>query len=568
MSPTVHSGGNFHEAPNAASPLSARWLWLAAILVMLAEFLLFDRMTSRHHASVYPRWNDQIQYLTESYRGYEEARAHGLWSGLRTTVTNHAAQGTLHDVLAMLLFLLVGSPSRSAALSLNLLAFLAWQASLLAVFRRLSGSWTVGWLAFALLPCLAGPWSAEPGSAVDFRLDHAAMCLFGASSAVALLTRGFRSTPWSIGLGVVVGFTLLERFLTGAYFAVIFLAAAGWILAGDEKIRRLCNLGLAGLVAAALTGPVFWLNRADIHDYYWVGHIAGAEAAARAPGLAAWESVQFIAGHLGRDHLGTYFSWLASGITLALLAGAIRRPTTAGASPPLAANRDWLFFALIFFLLPALILCFHKQKSPIVVGVLAPGVLLLLGWLWAALWPRVLAARPPGRLARRWPTALVLLAVLASAKFFINQQLRPPHTAEFLAGARRVNEISDHIFAASRAAGLANPRIGVDQVTDALDAQILRVVCYERKKIWMLYQMLLPTSILAEEDHVMFERLAQCDFVLLTDQMSGHGHWPYDQQMRRLYPNLKEWAESHLRRVDTFPIFGREMSLYQRREIP
>jgi hypothetical protein len=34
---------------------------------MLGEFLLFDAMTSRHHTKIYPRWNDQIQYLTESY---------------------------------------------------------------------------------------------------------------------------------------------------------------------------------------------------------------------------------------------------------------------------------------------------------------------------------------------------------------------------------------------------------------------------------------------------------------------------------------------------------------------
>ena len=42
--------------------LTAR-MWLVAALLMLAEFLVFDRMTSRYHASLYPRWNDQIQYL-------------------------------------------------------------------------------------------------------------------------------------------------------------------------------------------------------------------------------------------------------------------------------------------------------------------------------------------------------------------------------------------------------------------------------------------------------------------------------------------------------------------------
>lgn len=561
------NSGHASRSPSAFATRSP-WLWMAAGLLMLAEFLLFDRMTSIHHASIYPRWNDQIQYLTESYRAYDEAKAHGVWAGLKNVGANPASQGTLHDVLAVLVFTLVGSASRSAALSLNMLAFLAWQATLLLVFRRVSGSWTVGWLAFALVACLNGPWSAGPGSAVDFRLDHGAMCLFGVSAAVALLTRGFRSTGWSIGLGAVIGVTLLERFLTGTYYAAIFLACLGWVLCGDEKLRRLRNLGLAGLVAALMIGPVLWHNWTTIYNYYWVGHVTGSEAAVRAPGLAAWESVQFVASWLGRIQLGAYFGWLAAGITLALLAVRLLRRATP--APPLdpTVRRDWLFFGLAYLLVPALILCFHKQKSYVVLGVLVPGLMLLLGWIWATLLRRTETANPTGRYWRWFPPVLVCGALLVSGKFFVSRQVESPHTQEFLADARRVNQISDYIFAASREAKLAGPRIGVDQIIDSLDAQILRVICYERQQVLMPYEMRLPTGVLAEEDHVMFERLAQCDFVLLTDKMPGAGSWPYDQQMHRLYPRLKEWCDGHLQLVDRFPIFGRQMSLYQRRGLP
>lgn len=106
----------------------------ALLALFLAEFLLFDRLTSRHHAWVYPRWNDQIQYLTEAYTGYEFARAHGLPAALGHALSKPAAQGTLHDVFALLIFALAG-PSRSAALSLNMLAFLAWQAVLFSPSR-------------------------------------------------------------------------------------------------------------------------------------------------------------------------------------------------------------------------------------------------------------------------------------------------------------------------------------------------------------------------------------------------------------------------------------------------
>jgi hypothetical protein len=534
---------------------------------VLAEFLLFDRMTSRHHASIYPRWNDQIQYLTEAYLGYEDAKANGLAHGIHYTVTNPAAQGTLHDVAALLVFKLVGSPSRSAALSLNMLAFLAWQVALLAVFRRTSGSWAVGWMAFGLLPCLFWPWSGSAGSAVDFRLDHAAMCLFGITAAVAVLTRGFRSTGWSALFGAAVGITLVERFLTGAYFAPIFLATAVWILVGQDKRPRLARLTLAALIAAAIAGPIFWVNRQWICNYYWVGHIAGAEGAARAPGLALWDSVRFIFGNLGRMHLGTRFGWTATALSAPLVLLALAPRRAAPAEPTERANRDWLFLGLAFLFLPALVLSVHKQKSEFVLGVLVPGVILLLGWLWSALRPRALAAFGSPRLAAATTAVLATAAVLAGGKFFLERQLWQPHDEQFLAGARRVNQLADYFRAKSGSAGLETPCIGVDQVTDCLDAQIMRVVCYERSKVWMSYRMPLPTGILEEKDETIFEHLAQCDFVLLTDELPGNGYWPYDHQMRRLYPELRNWCDRNLRVVESFPIFGRSMTLFERRDL-
>ena len=88
------------------------------------------------------------------------------------------------------------------------------------------------------------------------------------ASAAALLTDGFRARRWSLVFGVAVGATLLARFLTGTYLFLIFGAALGWILCGEDKKRRATNLILAAGVAAALTAPIFWLNRAWVWDYY------------------------------------------------------------------------------------------------------------------------------------------------------------------------------------------------------------------------------------------------------------------------------------------------------------
>jgi hypothetical protein len=540
-----------------------RGMWLAAVLLMLAEFLLFNQMTSRHHTGIYPRWNDQIQYLTEAYTAYGQLQAHGLAAGLKFALSKTALQGTLHDTSALVVFWLAGSASRSAALSLNLLVFLAWQAAVLFAIPRVSGSRALGWMGFGLLLCVAWPWSNEAGSAVDFRLDHGAMCLLGVASCAALLTDGFRSAGWAVAFGVAAGVTLLERFLTGIYFAAFFSAAAVWVLCGDSRWPRLRNLLLAGGTAAAMALPVFWANRLAIYTYYWVGHVAGAESVVRFRGLDVWHSVRFVFGHLGDMHLGAYFGWTVAGLT-GLLAGLrllLPRKTAPG------PGRDWLSLSLAFLLLPALVLVFHKQKSEFVLGVLVPGVVLLVLWLWAALWRRCDFAA--GESWRRFAPVLPAVAALCAGEaYFTARQLQPPHRQEFLDGADTVNRIADHIYAAAQAGGVTHPYIAVDQVVDFMDAQILQVICYERHKVWVPFVIQLPDSILADKDENILYRLKLCDFVLLTDRMPGNGYWPYDQQMRRLYPELKAWCDGHLRRVNSFEVFDRRISLYQKPQIP
>src|SRR4051812_23802398 len=62
-------------------------LW-ALLALFAAEFTLFDQVGARNHSWIYPRWNDQVQYLTECYKGWEFLRAHGFWRGIAETLLN------------------------------------------------------------------------------------------------------------------------------------------------------------------------------------------------------------------------------------------------------------------------------------------------------------------------------------------------------------------------------------------------------------------------------------------------------------------------------------------------
>ncbi len=530
--------------------------WVPLALWLGLEFLLFDQVGAKHYTPFFPRWNDQIQYLSQSYTGYEFMRLHGFWAGLWQTLVDPSAQGTLHDFFAVLVFSVAG-PSRSAVLSLNLFAFLVWQLALFLAVGRATGSRMLAWAALALPLCLSGPWSDAPGSAIDFRLDHMAMCGFGASLACAWLTDGFRSSRWSAVFGVATAVTSLIRFVTGPYFVLVFAGLLAGTLCSKERGRRTANLALAAGITAVIAMPLFWLNRKYIWSYYWYERYVGPESAIRDPHFSLLQSLEFVWSNTATQHLGAVFGWVAAGGTLILGGGWIfsRRKLPS----PGPAHPDWWISSACFLLAPTVVLVLHLQKSPVVLGVLAPGVIGLVLSLWAEL---------HRRLASAWPAAVIAGgAVLAGGVFFAGRQIASPHDAAFVADARKVNSLADYIYAHARIAGLSQPRVAVDYVTECLDGQELRIMCYERHRVWVPFEMMLPISIAESSKTDIMERLSQSDFVFLTED-GPDDVWPFDRQLHALRPETRAWCEAHLRFVERFTIFGRRMAFYQRREIP
>ena len=260
---------------------------------------------------------------------------------------------------------------------------------------------------------------------------------------------------------------------------------------------------------------------------------------------------------------------LAAILTLLLSACAVARRHRAP-EPGLPPPSGWPGLAVglgaIFLLSPAIILILHGEKSPAVDGIMAPGAIAVLLGAWAALLDYVRPYLAPVA-AARLTGSLAALALLWGGGYYAARQLSHPYSAEFVADAAKVNALADGIFLRSRAAGLGTPRVAVDEVTDCLDGQVLRVICYERHRVWVPFLMMLPTGIEEEPEPVLMAHLAQSDFVFLT--LDGPiGPWPYDREMRRLLPRTQAWCDAHLQPVDRFSLFGQRMVLYQRREIP
>jgi len=527
--------------------------WVAFILVLLAEFVLFDQYGARHVTRVLPRWNDQIQYLSEAYKGYETLHTQGLIAGLRQTLAEPTSQGTLHDFWAMILFRIAG-PSRSAALALNMLLFLAWQATLFHTVRRCLASRALAWASAALLAALQMPWLYAPGSATDFRLDFMAACMFGITCCTCYLSEYFTRRSWSLIFGLAVGLCFGTRFITGTYFLLIYPALFAWTMLWSERRRSARNLVYAGLATFLIVGPLFYWNREQMMDYYYYGHLVGPESVIRNTAPSLVDSLVWIGRTFWNFDLGSLWQGLAFIGTLGYLACLILgQPTTSddGQGP--------IVPALLFFCTPALVLALHPQKSDVFLSILLPGALMMMLCFWHTLITR---RKGLGILAVTWSVCLLGFGL------FVHTMLTDPVPPPVLQDSRVANAICRRITRISQVARLPNPKIGVDHITDQIDAQIFRVLSYERDHRWIPFEMTLPSGIDRMPPREIEERVAASDFFLLTEPPYPPTNWPFDVQMTAARPAWKTWCEAHLQLVDTYVFTGRTVALYQRRGLP
>jgi hypothetical protein len=537
--------------------------------IFVAELFLFDQFGSKRVTSIYPRWNDQIQYLSECYTGYEYARVHGIVAGLWHTLINPSAQGTLHDFAAVIAFKIVG-PSRSAALSLNMLAVIVWQAALFVAVCQRFRSQALAFAAAMLPVVLHGPWENVPGSAYDFRLDHLAMCALGTTAAIGLLTDGMRHRGYSATFGILAGVTLLTRFLTGTYLTLIFGVLLTSILAGNGRTQRTLNFAIATVAALLVAGPILWLNRESVWNYYYIGHYIGPESAIRNQNFGVGRSLQYVTSWFGERHLGSFFGIFVTAIAVIFIAARYwtrwRRATDSAAESESAYGRqrsvfEAVFLGFAFMLAPALVLVLHPQKSEVVLGALVPGVVLLTVAVW-------FAAGRPDQLHRPMQSALATAIVVTALGYFARAQCVQFEDPVLLANLRQVNALADYIFTTAEAAKLERPRVAVDYITDALDAQVLRVVCYERHRVWKDFDMTLPTGISTPEETTVHQRLAESDFVFLSGDGPAASRYPFDRKLAEMRPELRGWCDDHLTVVKRFVLLGQSLVLYQRHELP
>jgi hypothetical protein len=549
--------GNGRRRPGrrCTAPLKlADALGLAAVFA--AESLLFILVTHHHYAWSYPAGSDQLQYLGEAYRSYERARQQGFAEGAWLALTHISAQGSLHGFFALLVFEVAG-PSRTAALMVNLIGFLLWQGATFGAVRRLSGSRPLAWASIGLLAALHSPWSGGAGSAVDFRLDWMAACAYGVALAVGVAGNGFRSTRWAALFGLAIGLVLMTRFLTAAYFGVIFLILLAGLLTGEDRMKRCGRLMLSGTIALGLSAPSFWRARHTLYDYYWVDHFAGPARALNDSHFGALSSIRWMLSQLVFEQVGP--AALILGLGAAVAFAALRHFNPRPDETPSEPVGDWDgagWVAWAFFGAPAIILLLHPIKAPQTLGILLPG----------AVWIVILAWMRCARHATRSAVALAGAAVaVTGALLFVVLETRTGDADRNSADFRNINALGDYVFFRAEEAGLPQPRVGVTWQLDSLSAETFQLLGYERHQRLLPMVATLPTGRFATTDENVMRALAESDLVCLVTRAPLL--LPFDRQMARLLPQMAQWCETHLAYAGHLETAAFAVSVYERRAL-
>lgn len=534
---------------------------LALALTLAGQFLLFDQIGAKAATATWPRWNDQIQYLTEAYTAWEHVKAAGAPAGWWHSLTNPAAQGSWHDTAALAIFTLADGPSRSAALALNALFLIAWQLALFASLRTSPCTRPAAWVALGVPLLLKGPWVDGPGSMYDFRLDWMATCALGVCAAFALATHGWLRRGWCLGLGAAVGLTISLRFLTITYLgAAAALSFVAILLIHKNRRERFGGLLASALLAGWIASPALWINRQVIWDYYLVGHFTGPESVIRAPSFSLTKAIGWVFQEWEAEHVGPFF-WIVTAATL-LITFTISLVSRARSSAGQRSKLDvtWVTASVPFTLFCAvsLILIVHPQKSLVVLGNMSAAWVTLVAWGLAAV---------AGRLRSGWALTSATIFTAIALGFYTHKMLRAGPAVTVQDDARTIFSVVDEVAEISKARAWGHPSIAVDRITDSLDAQVMRVIVYERHRRWVPFIMTLPTGIGETDDAIIRERLEQSDFVLLT--LTGErGDWPYDRQLRRRRNATLAWCETHLAEIRTFSVEGETMKLFVRLNSP
>jgi hypothetical protein len=523
-----------HRLPG---PLDRPVAWFAGAL--LFEAVVFYAHVEIQIARYYPQTFDQLNYIGMTQDILWDLRTRGL-AALARPFLSPAPTGITYPAQGALAVLVFGA-SRASLLTVNFIYFLAAQTAIFFTMMRSRSDAAAAWLAISVFVACDGIFRRAGGIA-DYRIDFAAMCLFGIWVCLLVMADQFFSRKFSILAGLAAAALILMRFITAAYVGPVMVAMLGWLIFRRRSIkewrRHVINYLISGAVIAVFAVPALAAALGQINNYYVAGHIKGDEPAIRAAEIGVTD----LAGHLTFYPRALLNYQIGSTgvalIVIALVAAGVGFARRTNRRPRIVFAA---FLTAMATLLPMIVLTLDVSKSFVVAGVVVIPCLLLIMFSWRSF---VIPAFSRGALQ----VAACFYIVVGFAAFVAHAS--SPNSelpAADLAEIKRLNlVIASH--------GGQAQRVAVDRLTDYLNIYTVRFYLRELNG-WSeanepRYAQTLGGIFPVKPEDAM-SAVEGSDIVVLSDERLKRSPSPFDQSIVESWRMMDAYARSKLNLIAT-----------------
>lgn len=497
------------------------------------EAIVFYAQMHDQIAPYYPTGFDQLSYLSESYKLVDAL--HSLTWPVAWTFEGSAPQGLTFPLQGAFLAL-VGGANRTSLMSINLVYFLMLQVMVFfTVFRRTSRSY-LAWVSVALVVSLGAIFPVS-GGILDYRLDFAAMCLYGIWICAILNSRFFADRKWSIIVGVLGVLLVSMRFITLTYVGGVLLILFCVLAVKRRDFVRLINCFISGIIILAVTAPMLFLAREAMFRYYVVGHATGDEKnirAAEAGVKSLFDAMLYYPDNILTVQLGQAFIMIACLIVIASLIFGSNRWAQ------FRTHTSDVLVLCTAIIVPLVILFFDVGKSPVVGGVVSVPLILIVIMLATAKTTRLVGV------------TLASFASVVAVMAFISHANTVQH---YLTDTdmRTVNRLTQAMADHLEKTGNNSPLIAFDRVEDYMNAGILPISRWEGPDAKTTPALNVGTTmgaIFAISSDDALSAVTKSDIVVISDQFKGReAPYPFNTSMKQIWPVIADYAKENMTEI-------------------
>lgn len=490
-------------------------------------------------------------------------------------------QGTLAAI--------VGGPSRTSLLTLNLIYFYALQICLFAAIGSRTQNTNYSWEGVALLISCISIFNPA-GGIFDFRFDFSTFCLYGIWTSLIVWSRTFRDIRLSYAAAAIAALLIIDRYIAAIFVATTLVGVFVVLLIGSSCSSplaaglarfRIRNMIVSSLLTFVLGIPFLIPATMPFFQKYVGGHIEGGEKYMRASEVGVQsltDHILFYPNSIVWMHLGTLtLSLAAVFIFIVFLVVVTNRISITTLWRQLLRYRYELAALIVATILPQIILALDIAKSTVVGGIVIGPIILAFVLLVAGLWPRIQLAPVLGmqrilaaseRLSRFIPrnfsqsassnydllTGITATTVVVAVFGFLAHSSTRQHLYPVVE-LDRIKDLNTKIVRYALENEIDHPQFSTDRIVDYLNPSTIRIAAFER------FGAALPIknglgfdavySLGAVPRDVAMQYAEKSDVLVLTDpDIQRDTPYPFNAAIKVYWADLMTWANKNR---DTLP---------------